>query len=60
MGTKLERISQLSKENPDMVFTSVWHIINIDLLKVIQTKTGKEGGYSKRERQDAPIKYLLL
>ena len=33
MGTKLERISQLSKENPDMVFTSVWHIINIDLLK---------------------------
>lgn len=33
MGTKLERISQLSKENPDMVFTSVWHMINIDLLK---------------------------
>lgn len=33
MGTKLERISQLSKENPDMVFTSVWHIINVDLLK---------------------------
>ena len=30
---KLERISQLSKENPDMVFTSVWHMINIDLLK---------------------------
>lgn len=33
MGTKLERISQLSKENPDMVFTSVWHMINTDLLK---------------------------
>lgn len=33
MGTKLERISQLSKENPDMVFTSIWHMINIDLLK---------------------------
>lgn len=33
MGTKLERISQLSKENSDMVFTSVWHMINIELLK---------------------------
>lgn len=33
MGTKLERISQLSKENPDMVFTSIWHMINTDLLK---------------------------
>ena len=32
MGTKLERISQLSRENPDMVFTSVYHLINKELL----------------------------
>ena len=33
MGTKLERISQLSRENPDMVFTSIGHLINKELLK---------------------------
>lgn len=33
MGTKLERISELSKNNPEMVFTSVGHLINEDLLK---------------------------
>ena len=32
METKLERISQLSKENPDMVFTSIGHLINKELL----------------------------
>ena len=34
MATKLERITQLSKENPDMVFTSIGHLIDIE----IQTK----------------------
>ena len=33
MGTKLERISQLSRENPNMVFTSVYHLINEELLR---------------------------
>lgn len=33
METKLARISQLSRENPDMVFTSVGHLINKELLK---------------------------
>lgn len=33
MTTKLERISQLSRENPDMVFTSVGHLINKEMLK---------------------------
>ena len=33
METKLERITQLSKENPEMVFTSVGHLINEELLK---------------------------
>ena len=33
METKLERISQLSKEKPGMVFTSVGHLINKELLE---------------------------
>lgn len=33
METKLERISQLSSANPDMVFTSVGHFINRELLE---------------------------
>ena len=33
METKLARIAQLSAENPDMVFTSVGHLINYDMLK---------------------------
>ena len=32
METKLERISQLSTKNPEMVFTSVGHLINKELL----------------------------
>lgn len=38
MGTKLERISQLSKENPEMVFTSIGHLINKELLKECHEK----------------------
>lgn len=33
METKLERISQLSRENPEMVFTSIGHLINKELLE---------------------------
>ena len=33
METKLERISQLSRENPNMVFTSIGHLINKEMLK---------------------------
>lgn len=32
MGTKLERIAELSRENPQMVFTSIGHLINEELL----------------------------
>ena len=32
METKLERISQLSKENPNMIFTSIGHLINAEML----------------------------
>lgn len=33
METKLERISQLSSEQPELVFTSVGHLINKEMLK---------------------------
>lgn len=33
METKLARIIQLSKGNPDMVFTSIGHLINIEMLR---------------------------
>lgn len=33
MTTKLERLLQLSRENPDMVFTSVGHLISKEMLK---------------------------
>ena len=33
MKTKLARIAQLSAENPNMVFTSLGHLINYDMLK---------------------------
>ena len=33
MATTLERISQLSRENPNRVFTSIGHLINKDLLR---------------------------
>lgn len=32
MGTKLERIAELSRENPRMVFTSIGHLISEELL----------------------------
>ena len=38
METKLARISQLSSENPDMVFTSIGHLINKELLKECHEK----------------------
>jgi len=34
MGTKLERIEEMSASNPKMVFTSLYHLINEDLLKL--------------------------
>ena len=33
METKLARISQLSKENPDMVFTYLGQLLNKEMLK---------------------------
>ncbi len=42
METKLERITQLSRENPDMVFTSIGHLINIEMLKDCHAKMDKD------------------
>lgn len=42
METKLERIAQLSRENPDMVFTSVGHLINKEMLKDCNAKMDKD------------------
>lgn len=42
METKLARISQLSKETPDMVFTSIGHLINKELLR--ECHEGMQGG----------------
>lgn len=33
METKLARISQLSSENPDMVFTTIGHLVDKEMLK---------------------------
>ena len=33
MGTKLARISQMSRENPKLVFTSIGHLINKEMLR---------------------------
>ncbi len=38
METKPERISQLSKENPEMAFTSIGHLINKEMLKECHEK----------------------
>ena len=42
METKLARISQLSKEYPNMVFTSLGHLLNKELLKECHEKMEKE------------------
>jgi group II intron reverse transcriptase/maturase len=57
METKLERISQLSKENPEMVFTSIGHLINKELLKECHEKMdGKKAvgidGITKEEYEE--------
>jgi RNA-directed DNA polymerase len=38
MTTKLARISELSKENPDIKFNSIGHLIDYDMLKVCHSK----------------------
>lgn len=41
METKLARISQLSKEHPNMVFTSLGHLLNKELLQECHEKMEK-------------------
>ena len=49
MATKLERIAQLSKENPNMVFTSIGHLINIEMLDIGAADSYKKITKSLRE-----------
>lgn len=54
MTAKLDRIAQLSKENPEMVFTSIGHLINKELLmechkKMDGTKAIGIDGITKEE-----------
>lgn len=42
METKLERISQLSRENPDMAFTSIGHLINMEMLRKCHGEMDKD------------------
>ena len=42
METKLERIAQLSTEKPDMVFTSIGHLINKEMLRDCHRKMDKD------------------
>ena len=38
MATKLERIAELSAQNPNMVFTSIGHLIDVKLLRECHEK----------------------
>lgn len=70
MGTKLERISQLSSEKPDMVFTSIGHLIDKEMLKKCHEKmdgskavgidgvTKEEYGWNLDENLDALVDRL--
>ena len=70
METKLARISQLSKENSDMVFTSLGHLINKEMLKSCHIRmdgtkavgidgiTKEEYGRSLEENINALIEHL--
>ena len=54
METKLARISRMSAENPDMEFTSLYHLINCKMLrnchdKMDGTKTVGVDGITKEE-----------
>ena len=54
METKLERISQMSRENPKMIFSSIGHLINKEMLKSCHetmdgTKAKGIDGVSKEE-----------
>ena len=54
METKLARISRMSAENPDMEFTSLYHLINCEMLrnchdKMDGTKAVGVDGITKEE-----------
>ena len=57
METKLARISRMSAENPDMEFTSLYHLINCEMLrnchdKMDGTKAVGVDGITKEEYEN--------
>ncbi|WP_202945823.1 hypothetical protein [Acetonema longum] len=42
MGTKLERISERVAQNPKMVFTSLYHWIDEELLEAMSSRNERE------------------
>lgn len=68
METKLERISQLSRENPEMVFTSIGHLIDMQFLlnchramkadKAVGIDGVKKSDYEDKLVQEALRRYL--
>ena len=57
METKLARISEMSRNNPGMIFTSIGHLINKELLKSChETMDGKKAkgidGVSKADYEE--------
>lgn len=54
METKLARISQMSAENPDIVFTSLYHLINCEMLRDCHNKMdgGKAVGIDGITKED--------
>ena len=48
METKLERIADKSRNEKKPIFTSLYHLINEEMLKSLKTKKNEEN-YSKME-----------
>ncbi|MBR2759826.1 MAG: hypothetical protein IKD66_01540 [Solobacterium sp.] len=65
MATNLERIAQLSKENPNMVFTSIGHLINKEMLmdchrKMDGNKAGGIDGVTKKNTKRILMQILMI
>lgn len=54
MSTKIARINQIAKERPDEVFTSIYHLINFELLKecFIELEGNKATGIDKVTKKE--------
>lgn len=61
METKLERMHEMSKNNPEFVFTSIGHVINKELL--LECHHNADGSKTVRTNElafDIRIRYSIL